>query len=214
MLGIQQRPNQREIPSIQLHTSQPMAVVHGWQLLFVGPDRLRGRLWVREWRRTVDSVTPWTASSRSHDWCFFKKKKQTQPNRSCDVVFNRWRKGHSKKSPRSKPPAPVEHDRALKNMQRPHRRHQLPGAVSTFPRGPVPKSTLPPHSSLQHAQQFHTDYFIRALHDPAKQPYHEAPLTGEKTNIQKGERTQTSSPSTWMQEVGFELGTVQTLNPP
>lgn len=74
----------------------------------------------------------------------------------CAILFDRWRKGHSKKSPRSKSPATVEHNRALENVQRSHRRHQLPRAVSTVTARTMPKNALAQHSCLQCAQQlFH-----------------------------------------------------------
>lgn len=79
----------------------------------------------------------------------------------------RGRKGHSKKSPRSKSPAPVEHNRALENMQRSHRRHQLPRAHPTpvVPPAPDPPPRLPPVHWRRGRQ----------LCEPLCQPYRQPP---------------------------------------
>lgn len=73
----------------------------------------------------------------------------------CCFAF-RWGKGHFKKSPRSKSPATVEHDRALPNMQRSYRRYKLPRTVSTFSENYCQRV----YDSLQFAQCFHMHYFV------------------------------------------------------
>lgn len=124
----------------------------------------------------------------------------------CCFAF-RWWKDHFKKSPRSKSPATMEHNRALSIMQRSYRRYKLPRTVSSFFKNYCQRV-------CDSCQQFaictmfsHALFYLNSTAIPWYRSYDNAHFTGEKTNIQK--RKVTLSKLTQLLNAGDRIWTHQ-----
>lgn len=99
----------------------------------------------------------------------------------------RWRKGHFKKSPRSKSPAAMEHNRAVENMQRSYRRYKLPRTVSTFSLriAATERDTCRTVYSLPCTMSSCPLFYLNSTAIPCCRSDDNAHYTDEKINIQK-----------------------------